>query len=1299
MLPGQVFADRFLIEQLAGSGGMGMVYRAIDQSTGCAVALKVLRRECAQEPERFQRESRMLADLRHPSIVRHVGHGATVEGDLYLAMEWLSGEDLQVRLARTPISAKETMIVLARVAEALAAAHAREVVHRDIKPSNIFLEGAAIERVKLLDFGIARANRETQTMTSAETTLGTPEYMSPEQARGVHGLDPRSDIFSLGCVAFECFTGKPAFSGTHLMALLARVLLEDAPRVRELCPEIPEGIDDLVARMLSRDPEKRPKNGTELASELARLEASAGTSLSFVRAPRSLTRSERKLLSVILAKGALVDESPHQSGVAATLAASEAMPTFEAYRGVVHAHGGSLERLADGSLIATLCMSGAATDQARAAARCALAMHRILPEVPITLATGPGDLSARGPGGEVLERAARLMRNAGRGSARNLAERVRIDDMTAGLLDARFELGGDAHSLDLLSEREQLDSTRTVLGREGACVGRERELDMLDALFDECVEEPIAHAVLITGAPGVGKSRLRYEFLLRISRRETEHDVWVARGDPMGAASPFGLLSHALCHAIGIVQGDPLELRQKRLRSRIARHVDPANGNRVTEFLGELSGVPFSAEASVQLRAARQDAMLMGDQMRRAWEDLISAECRAHPLVIALDDLQWGDLPTVTFLDAALRTADRPLMVLAAARPEVHDCFPRLWAGRPVTHIQLDKLTRKASEKLVRQFFGDDVPDSSIHRIVERAAGNPFYLEEIIRSVAEGRGEDPPETVIAMVQARLEGLEDEARRVLRAASLFGQIFWIGGVLALLGGDERTMPIAERIEELVEKEIVVRQGKGRLPGETEYSFRHALLREAAYGMLTPEDRELGHRLAAGWLEKAGERDPMVLAEHLERGKKPALAVAFYLRAAEQALEGNDLELALSRAERGIRAGAEGAVLGALLLVQIEAYRWRGEAEAEAAERCAVRAVEVLSPKSADWFTAAGEAAAGACRRGDPSRAKKFIDVLDGSLDPESRRAQVIAAALVAVVLLNAGEFADASRLLAEIDRVGGDLLPEDPFADGWVRRAHALRAAIDGDAAQFLRITELAATRFEAAGYVRNACLQRTNAGFARCELGSFEEAERTLRDSLAAAEQCGLSSVAAATRHTLGLALARLGRLEEAREVEALAASAFEAQSNARMEGGCRVYLAFILGLEGRLDEALAEARRAVSLLERAPPALASALGMVAEIQLAQGRARDALFTAEQAMSLLVSLGGIEEGETRVRMIYAECLHASGDVVRAREAISTARDQLMRRASKVADADQRKAFLEVVSENARVLELAGEWSA
>src|SRR5262249_44124522 len=158
-----------------------------------------------------------------------------------------------------------------------------------------------------------------------------------------------------------------------------------------------------------------------------------------------------------------------------------------------------------------------------------------------------------------------------------------------------------------------------------------------------------------------------------------------------------------------------------------------------TEFLGELIGTPFPEESSVQLRAARQDAMLMGDQMRRAWEDFISSECAAQPVLIVLEDLHWGDRPSVQFIDAALRRAkEQPLFVLALARPDVHDLFPKLWADRDLQSIHLEELSRKASERLVRQVLGETFSAEVVERIVGQASGNAFYLEELIRAVAEG---------------------------------------------------------------------------------------------------------------------------------------------------------------------------------------------------------------------------------------------------------------------------------------------------------------------------------------------------------------------------------------------------------------------------------------------------------------------------------------------------------------------------------------------------------------------------------
>src|SRR6185437_16824453 len=165
---------------------------------------------------------------------------------------------LVTRLERARLTVEETLILARRVAGALGDLHARGVLHRDIKPSNLFLCGGLVEGVKVLDFGIARSPDASRQITRTGTTIGTPGYMAPEQARGERDADGQADLFSLGCVLFECLTGRPAFTGNHVIALLARVLLEDAPRVTALRPEVPDALADLIEQMMAKCPGDRP---------------------------------------------------------------------------------------------------------------------------------------------------------------------------------------------------------------------------------------------------------------------------------------------------------------------------------------------------------------------------------------------------------------------------------------------------------------------------------------------------------------------------------------------------------------------------------------------------------------------------------------------------------------------------------------------------------------------------------------------------------------------------------------------------------------------------------------------------------------------------------------------------------------------------------------------------------------------------------------------------------------------------------------------------------------------------------
>jgi len=231
-----------------------------------------------------------------------------------------------------------------------------------------------------------------------------------------------------------------------------------------------------------------------------------------------------------------------------------------------------------------------------------------------------------------------------------------------------------------------------------------------------------------------------------------------------------------------------------------------------------------------------------------------------------LDDLQWGDLSTLKLIYTALGTlTDQPLLVLALARTKVHELFPQLWADRCVQEIRLRRLSRRASAQVIRKALGDTLPDEAVKTLVERSDRHAAYLDELIRAIVEGKPAATPATVLAMVQARLEKLDPAARRVLRAASIFGTTFWRGAVEELLRGGDAAAWLAV----LMEQGVIEARDDARFAGEVEYRFQHALIREAAYEMLTKEDRVAGHWLAGHWLEQVGETDTRMIEEHFER----------------------------------------------------------------------------------------------------------------------------------------------------------------------------------------------------------------------------------------------------------------------------------------------------------------------------------------------------------------------------------------------------------------------------------------------
>lgn len=1278
--PGRTLGERFVVEHKAATGGMGIVYRARDLRDGSAVALKVIGRSFDFDDRRFEREARVLGGLKHPGIVRYVAHGRH-ESDAWLAMEWLDGEDLAQRITRVGLTVDESVRVVARIAEALGSAHALGVIHRDIKPSNVFLMAGEVDRPRLLDFGIARAGPEAAAaLTQSGVLLGTPGYMAPEQARGT-AVDTRVDVYGLGCVLFECLTGRPAFAGNHPMALLAKIVLGDAPRVRDLRPELPAALDALVARMLAREPDDRPRDGAAVAHALSEHEALTG-SVAPARASRSiLTGNERRLVAAVFARitraasgdGTLVSGSDAVEPRASSDGLSIA---FESLRADLQQHGAEVEVLPRGAFVVAMHGIGPAIDLAARAARCALRIRVHLPNAAIALATGRANVQSRTTAAEPIERAARLLHDA--------SEFIRIDDITAGLLDGRFEIGGDERGLLLRGERDVVESGRTLLGRATPCVGRERELGMLGALWEDVIDGPTARVALITAAPGMGKSRVRHELLRRLSPSE----VWLSRGDAIRAGSPWAMIGDAIRRAASIHDDEAANVRERKLRARVGRHVPTDQVARVSAFLGEVTATPFADDAHPQLKVARRDPTVMTEAVRDAFLTFVSCECGAHPLMIVLEDLHWGDLPTVRLVDAALRElSGKPLMVLALARPEVHEVFPRLFAGRPLDELRLGEIPKRAAADLARNVLGAKAADEVVARIVAQAGGNAFFLEELIRAVAEGSSRTAlPETMVAMVQARLEALEPDARRVLRAASIVGEAFWEGCVETLTGEGE-SHDVAAWLRELETRELVSRRMGSRFGDENEWAFRHALVRDAAYAMLTPEDARIGHRLAGEWLEKAGDRDAMVLAEHYERGGDKERALPWWRRAAKQAFESNDLTGAIARANRGLGCDARGDVRAGLLLVQSEACSWRDDVVS--AEKHAKLAMEAVPAGTPLWWRAAGDTITFgglAFGRTRVAETAPLIEAAPWSTKPSP--AQAFGGAFATIILFNVGEHERGRTLVSRLDALADQ---QAPAIAGWIELARYMRSRFCAhDPALTLGHARSAAALFDRVGDRRTRMWGTIGLGWALDSIGRLDEAAEVLSATYAEAERIGLPWAISWAGIYLGRVIARQGKLHQARALLTSARERVEAGGNLLYAGLAQMEHARVELRAFFLDEAEGLARAACDKLGAFAGYRPHALATLARVRLARGAHDEAQRIVDEAV---LGVGVLDEAEVALRVARIEIARALFKPARAEaKALVT---ELEARAATL-PTELRLGYLMDVEDHARAIELASK---
>ncbi len=1079
-----LLAGRFIVEREVGRGGVGIVYRAMDEVTGTPVALKVIAIHGvdAGEEARFDREGRVLAGLSHPNIVRVVAFGQLDEGQPYVAMEWLEGEDIAQRQKRAPLTLGQAVEIGAQIADALAHAHDVGIVHRDIKPSNVILLRSRpghewpVES-KLVDFGVASAEDSRLTRTGA--IIGTPAYMAPEQARGDAEVDARSDIYGLGATLFEMFAGRPPHVGPTPVAILARLVTTPAPRLTEIYPEAPHSLDDLLSHMLATHPEDRPARAAEVAARLRGIARELEEARQDV--PTHSPGEPQSLGSIVLST-----MRPNSGSRLVTSILATHVPKGPA-RGRLIAHlrarGAEATELGGDALVAHLGVQKAIGDEAARALDLALRLAKA--GCSVGVATGRTRIDRARPTGEVVDRAAALARDAQPGQ-------VFADTTTSELARGRFEMqlrldGSMAIGVKAAAPKDAAGGTPFV--------GREADLSQVLTAFERCQEDRTPIVVTISGPPGIGKTRLRRESVARIASHPSTPRVALVRAESFAKSHALGIMADVARGIAGVAKGASLEDAMVATAAVLTKVGVVASSTR--ELVARLVANEPLPE-SVDARAAR-------DALWIALTDMALRVSQDAPLVIAIEDAHWADLESLAWLDHLLaRAAGHSVFVLATARPTLWRDDPARFSGRDHVRIELRPLARRTVRAIAQAILGDKARGAGGEALVEsiatQAGGSPLFAEELSRLAHQGRDAASAPTIEAAIQVSLDALDEEVRDASTKLSVFGMQVW-GAGLAALGVRNGT----DVMRALTAAEVVVEQASSRFKDSREWAFKHALTREVAYASLGDDQLKDLHARAGQWLAKMGEDDAIV-ARHLELGGEAVHAANYLEKAARRALAANALGDAVRLAEKSLAFAEDHPTQFARAQILDEAWN---RLDARAGERdTAVRAMQDSVHDEASEVRALGarvryEDASG----GGPDTTAGLQAVIRrakeaGLFDEEARSAAALASRLAFAGELDAA--ADVADSLLALSRAHG--IPA-AAVDAWQTLAVVRQAR--GDVGAALEARRSAARAAAEAGLLTREATLNINVGFALTTMGAKDEARFAIESGIELAQAVG----------------------------------------------------------------------------------------------------------------------------------------------------------------------------------------------
>jgi serine/threonine protein kinase/tetratricopeptide (TPR) repeat protein len=913
---------------------MGEVYKALDLKLNREVAIKFLSSEFSKNESRkrlFIQEARSASALDHPNICTIFEINDTADGQMYIVMACYSGQTLEEKISLGNLDLIDTVHIVRQAAKGLLEAHNKGIIHRDIKPGNIFITDDGI--VKLLDFGVAKLIKdEVHDVSKSGIIVGTLTYCSPEQLLA-DKIDHQTDIWALGVILYQMITGKLPFEEKYEEALVYSIINDSFRKPTELDEDIPRDMERIVFNCLQKKREKRYTSLKFFIKDLNQLQKYLETStkengIQEKRTPEK-KETERRQATVIFVD--LIGYKELLKQLEAEESASLINDYLRVFGELIEKYGGKIDQISENGISALFGIPSAIEDAPREAVNSAIEMRNSFYELlllqksnyPLEIKMGintgiviagarrTGHKSEYTASGPTIVSAAQIRDICPEGEiyvgektfryTKNDFNYQKIKTIT---LDG---VGEQQPIYKLLSMQEKIyrpaiESRRMI---QSDMVGRETEFNRLKSCVFNLLNGK-GSIIGIIGEAGIGKSRLISE----LKTIDTGQEILILEGRALaiGRNLSYHPIIDCLKDWAHIREDDNEANANKKLEIAI-NDIYPDDVQEVFPFIATLMGMKLRGDYLERIKGIEGEAL--EKLILKTFRDLLRRISEKLPLILIFEDLHWADASSIEIIKSlfVLSMSNR-ILIVSVLRPGYKDSGDNIIDAIRENYlanyieILLHPLEESKIDELIRNLLDiKTIPQQLRQRISEGSGGNPFFIEEVARSLIdegalvleEGKFEITdmidtmtiPGSIEEVIMSRIDRLDESTRGLIKLASVIGRSFFYR-IISEVG--KMVEDIDDRLTYLQEIQLIIERKRME---ELEYLFKHALAQEAAYNSILVQKRKELHLKVADSIEKVF-KDRIyefygMLAYHYSQGEGLDQAEKYLIKAGEEALK--------------------------------------------------------------------------------------------------------------------------------------------------------------------------------------------------------------------------------------------------------------------------------------------------------------------------------------------------------------------------------------------------------------------------